>query len=95
VIAGIDPKHWPTREDIQSPAFARLSAALEDRINHLRVENDSPQMDELKTARHRGRIAELKELLALVNPPAPAREADRDEPSAPRPAKGTAWNDLT
>jgi len=94
-LEGIRPDNWPTRDDLLSDTFARLRAGLTERIEHLRVENDSPRLDELSTARHRGRIAELKELLAMVSPPSPAHDASRAQPLVPRLHRDKPWTDLT
>lgn len=94
-LDGISPENWPTRDDLTSDAFARLRAGLTERIEHLRETNDSQLLDELKTARIRGQIAECKELLAMVTPPSPANEANRAQPFAPRPTRAKPWTDLT
>lgn len=94
-IDGISIENCPTRDDLLSDALKRLRAGLAERIQHLREMNDSQQLDELKTARVRGQIAECKELLAMVTPPSPAHEANRAQPFAPRPMRATPWTDLT
>lgn len=53
-----------TRADFDSRTWERMRAVLEARLQTLRIENDD-RLDEVKTASIRGRIAELKELLAL------------------------------
>lgn len=52
-----------THEDLYSPTWAKLRDYYTARLAHLREENDSG--DEPNTAKRRGRIAEVKELLAL------------------------------
>lgn len=56
-----------TLGDINSPAFQRLKKYWEQELENARRENDA-DLDEAKTARLRGRIAELKRNLALENP---------------------------
>ena len=51
-------------EDFDSRLWQRMRAHLETRLAVLRQENDGSS-DELTTAKRRGRIAEIKELLAL------------------------------
>lgn len=53
-----------TRADFESRTWDRLRALLEQRLAAQREQNDQ-RLDEVKTAHIRGRIAELKELLAL------------------------------
>jgi hypothetical protein len=55
-----------TAEDINSRTWERVRAHLLERIEQLRVENDSFS-DHDTTTKRRGRIAELKELLTLGN----------------------------
>ena len=57
-----------TSGDLNSPTWFRLRKYLEDRRQELRVQNDSPTLDERKTAEKRGRIAEITELLDSANP---------------------------
>jgi hypothetical protein len=52
-----------TRSDFDTRTWARLRLLLAARLQLLREENDSG--DDETTARRRGRIAEIKELLAL------------------------------
>lgn len=52
------------REDFKTRTWAHLSALLELRLAALREENDH-RLDDVKTATIRGRIAEVKTLLAL------------------------------
>ena len=51
--------------DFQTGTWKRLVKHLEDRLKDLRLQNDSTQLDERKTAVIRGRINEVKELLTL------------------------------
>jgi hypothetical protein len=56
-----------TKEDFATPTWLRLKEHCEARIAELRLSNDkSLGVDE--TARLRGRIAEVKSLLALDQP---------------------------
>lgn len=59
-------------------AWLRVKEHIEKRIETLRKQNDSDKPD-LATAKLRGRIAELKELLAAVEPTAPAPVAEDEE----------------
>lgn len=61
----IEPVHL-TREDLRSSTWARFEQDLQARIDALRVENDSFS-DHETTTKRRGRIAELKEWLALAS----------------------------
>lgn len=62
-----------TLEDFQTRTWALLASHMRERIAELREENDSFKLDEAATARTRGRIAQLKELLALADKAAEAR----------------------
>lgn len=64
-------------DDRRTPAYKKLLAYLDDRIGVLREENDSAKLDALDTAHKRGRIAELKSLLAKAKP-SPAFEVNED-----------------
>lgn len=48
-----------------NPVWARIEQYYRARLADLREQNDSPNLDEVKTAVLRGRIAELRGLLAL------------------------------
>lgn len=62
--------------DFDEPPILRLKAHYEARLQELRVKNDA-RLDADKTARLRGRIFEVKSLLALVtNKPAPQESDD-------------------
>lgn len=52
------------RDDFKTAAWAHIRSLLQDRLAALREENDD-RLDEVKTATVRGRIAEVKALLAL------------------------------
>lgn len=52
------------RDDFKLRTWPRLRALLEDRLADLREQNDN-RLDDEKTANLRGRIAEVKALLAL------------------------------
>lgn len=58
----------------QSPAWARLRRHMEAKLEQLRRQNDN-DLDPIKTARLRGSIGTLKNLLALGSPD-PAMVAD-------------------
>lgn len=53
--------------DIQSALWVRLRAHLQERMDLCRRKNDG-DLDPDETARLRGRIAQLKEILALEEP---------------------------
>jgi len=63
------------RADFETRTWERLAAHMHARIATHRESNDRPQNTELQTAIVRGRIAELKELLALPEKVAPAHDA--------------------
>ena len=63
------------RADFETRTWRNLAERMRDRIAELREMNDRPQNTELQTAIVRGRIAELKELLALPEKVAPAHDA--------------------
>ena len=73
------PGGFFTSEDREHRIFKAWTAMLEGRMTEHRVRNDSHAIDERDTARLRGRISELKDLLALAMPPqrgsAPAEES--------------------
>lgn len=60
--------------DRQSPTWKKIMAYYEARATKLRRDNDK-NLDEVRTARLRGRIEETKHVLAL-DKPAPVLEAD-------------------
>ena len=60
-----------THSDFQTRTWDNFKAELEQRLAQHREANDN-RLDPEKTANLRGRIAELKELLALAPKPAPA-----------------------
>ncbi len=67
-----------TAAETNSPLWSELSQFLAKRLSVLRAENDN-DIDPIKTARLRGKIAFAKELLALASEPAPEPEADDGE----------------
>ncbi len=58
-------------EDRNSGTWARLKAMLEQELATQRARNDSPALGADQTAVTRGRIAQIKEILALGETPAP------------------------
>jgi hypothetical protein len=56
-----------TEIDLASETWKAIAARATARLADLRARNDGA-LDEVKTAHLRGRISELKELLALGNP---------------------------
>ena len=63
------------RADFETRTWRNLAERMRDRIAELREMNDRPQNTELQTAIVRGRIAELKELLALPERVASSHDA--------------------
>lgn len=55
------------REDFSTACWQRLQRHLRDRLDALRLQNDRLVNTETQTASIRGRIDEVKELLALAN----------------------------
>jgi len=62
-------------EDFTSPAILRLKAIYEERLAECRVKNDN-RLDAEETARLRGRIFEVRNLLALVSDRPPPQETN-------------------
>ena len=59
----------------ESPLWKKLKAYLEDRLEASRKLNDSDLTVE-QTAKQRGKIAEIKSLLALETPPPSIKSGD-------------------
>lgn len=72
----IDENIALTDADLQSAAWIKIKAKCEARIKSLRRQNDGDK-DPIETAKIRGRIAEVKKLLAMENP-SPTTAADDD-----------------
>lgn len=75
-----------TREDFNGQTWARLMEHLAARREDLRgqlegSDMERPQNDHMRSVMLRGRIAEVKELLALASKLAPAEQGRR--PTAP------------
>ena len=51
-------------EDFRSQTWRRIADIFEERLNELRKQNDA-HLDQVKTSEIRGRISELKKILAL------------------------------
>lgn len=64
-----------THADFQTRTWENFEAELQRRLAMHREANDN-RIDPEKTATLRGRIAEIKELLALASKPAPAPSGD-------------------
>jgi hypothetical protein len=60
-----------TAMEMRHPLWLKLSAHMKDRLENLRAQNDhaAPLDDALQTAARRGRITQLKELIALASKP--------------------------
>lgn len=63
--------------DVQSPVWVKLRKHMQARLQALRISNDSTDLDPVATARVRGEIKNLKNLLALGKPD-PAMVADEE-----------------
>lgn len=61
--------------DFTSPTWRAIEKLASQELATLREKNDSLTLDAIRTAELRGRIASLKDLLALAKP-APAQPAD-------------------
>lgn len=70
-----------TPDDFESRQLAAVRALIEARLAEHRISNDA-HTDERRTAARRGRIAEAKEILALVTAPAPNSAPASQEPGA-------------
>jgi hypothetical protein len=55
-----------TPQDLQSATWRKLEAHLNERLTALRAQNDG-DLDAIATARIRGRIGAVREILALAN----------------------------
>lgn len=62
--------------DYQTELWSRLEATLKERLEQLRDENDEPHSPD-ETALLRGRIAEIRYILALPRYDEKARERER------------------
>lgn len=56
-----------TEEELNSPLWHKLTQHWEERLQRLREDNDK-ELDELKTAKLRGKIAAVKDDIALGKP---------------------------
>lgn len=70
------------QEDREERVFRAWIALINQRIDEYRSRNDSHSIDDRDTARLRGRIAELKDLLALVAPPPQQASASPEQADA-------------
>lgn len=64
-----------TEIELQSAAWQKLKAYMEQRLDECRRRNDG-DLNEIETARLRGRIGSLKELLAIGEPTPAQAEPD-------------------
>lgn len=76
-----------TREDLRSRTWEHLVEEMTARLEALRLENDSFS-DHETTTKRRGRIAELKEWLALASQAQP-RDAGPFGPASSTPHRAT------
>lgn len=67
-----------TREDIGTKTWKRLRAILLEKQERLRAKNDADH-DPIRTAHIRGKLAAVKDLLALEKNPAPAVVANEED----------------
>jgi hypothetical protein len=63
--------------DTKSRTWTLIEAHLKDRLMKLRERNDNSKLDAAETARLRGEIAAVKDLLAL---PEKVAQVERDDP---------------
>lgn len=63
----LGPKHELTLADFHSATWQKMKKHLQSQLESYRKENDG-NLDNDKTQRVRGRIAEVKRLLALEDP---------------------------
>lgn len=69
-----------TQAEANSPLWDKLRQHFEARLAELRAKNDSDLLDAIKTSHLRGRLASVKEILALDRQePAPETQADDGE----------------
>lgn len=68
--------HLLDSNDRQSPTWRKLKTYMESRLIELRLKNDN-DMSEISTAKLRGSLMELKNLLALGDQD-PTAEVDED-----------------
>ena len=59
-----------TKAEIDSPLWKKLRAYFEEKLQRHRELNDNSTLNDLETARLRGRIAEIKDVLVLDRPAA-------------------------
>ena len=64
--------------EAQSALWRKLKEHYTERLELLRRKNDNA-MDEAKTAKLRGQIAECKSFLALDEPPRPSSKSSADD----------------
>ena len=64
-----------TPGEVQTVVWLKIQAHFQDRLASMRKRNDNP-LSELETATLRGRIAEIKEILSLAEPPPVVIEND-------------------
>lgn len=57
-----------TPHELQDPIWLRLKEHYQARLADLRKQNDSAKLNEIETARLRGRIEECKKFLSLSDP---------------------------
>jgi hypothetical protein len=86
-MQGLDPV---TLGDLRTQTWERLEVLLRNRLAEHRISNDD-RLDEVKTAHGRGRIAEIKELLALAQTARDrAKRGDAGQPPSPSSPFGQA-----
>lgn len=64
-----------TPQELHSAVWIKLREHLQDRLTAMRCQNDG-ELDPIATARLRGRIAAIKEILALGQPTPDAESQD-------------------
>lgn len=73
--------------ETRSAVWIKLHTHLRSQLQTLRERNDGAQLDAIETARLRGRIAQVKEILALGQP-------EPEQPDATHGATSTQSGDL-
>lgn len=73
-----DPEFKLSKDEVHSAIWAKIKAHLEQRLDEYRRKNDG-NLPPDATAKLRGRIASLKDVLGIGDPDLPAIVADNDE----------------
>lgn len=63
-----------TSYELQDPLWLKLKEKYEARLSALRKDNDSEKLNEVETARLRGKIKEVKDFISMGDPKPPIEE---------------------